>query len=575
MISRIIFIFAFMSVILTGYAQGVSRVTVSASGDTKKPNNEVVTYYFLEGVKVLLQGDVKMASNVFDQVLQIAPDHAPTLLYKARLAYQARSFDDAKRFMLRALAVDSLDVDYLSNYARMQVETNDVEGALESFSKLKTLDSLDRETWYFIPILHYLRGDKEQSLKEIDNFEHRFGFDDRLYEIKRDYFVENRQFDQLNLYTQKVLAVDPTNVDKLIHAAQVEAAHNRDSEALSYYNRAIEVGGGQIAPYVALSDFYRIKRNVKGFAKTLEKILSSDVVLPKFKSESFITLLQLSHQEVFKSGVYDSLALSMVDSEIEDEDVVKLYLEYLVFRGNMSSAVEFGDKLYEQNRLSQGVSVLYLQLMYQAKMVKRATEVAYQLTKKWPKNLELSGLSSHLFTLEKDNKKALEVINSAVKMADNDSLKSVAYGMRGDFYYQLKQPNKYYADYAKALQLYQDNAVILNNLAYFMALDGKDLNQALLYAKRANELSDQNPTYLDTQAWVNYLMGRYDEAKRLMQLVFVYEKAPSFDMYLHYGDILYALGDDFLSRENWNKALNSGADPKEVRERLAKPKAVK
>ena len=39
---------------------------------------------------------------------------------------------------------------------------------------------------------------------------------------------------------------------------------------------------------------------------------------------------------------------------------------------------------------------------------------------------------------------------------------------------------------------------------------------------------------------------------------------------LHYGDILYALGEKFMAETYWRKALDMGADKAQVEERLAR-----
>ena len=44
--------------------------------------------------------------------------------------------------------------------------------------------------------------------------------------------------------------------------------------------------------------------------------------------------------------------------------------------------------------------------------------------------------------------------------------------------------------------------MVLNNYAYFLALEERDLERALRMAERAVEHSANNPTFLDTQAWI-------------------------------------------------------------------------
>ena len=46
------------------------------------------------------------------------------------------------------------------------------------------------------------------------------------------------------------------------------------------------------------------------------------------------------------------------------------------------------------------------------------------------------------------------------------------------------------------------------------------------------------------------------------------DKTNSPELSLHYGDILHALGKDFLAKTYWKKALEAGADPEEIEKRV-------
>ena len=132
---------------------------------------------------------------------------------------------------------------------------------------------------------------------------------------------------------------------------------------------------------------------------------------------------------------------------------------------------------------------------------------------------------------------------------------------------------KCYDAYDRSLALRYDNAMVLNNYAYFLSLEGRDLERALAMAGRAIVLEENNPTYLDTYAWVLYRLGRYDEAKKTMQQALSLDRSKSPDLQLHYGDILAALGEKFMAEVYWKKALEGGYDdPDAIAERFRRLK---
>lgn len=71
-----------------------------------------------------------------------------------------------------------------------------------------------------------------------------------------------------------------------------------------------------------------------------------------------------------------------------------------------------------------------------------------------------------------------------------------------------------------------ENATALNNLAYYMATNGGDLDLALTLANRSLELAAENPNTIDTRAWIYFLKGNYEEAYKDMELFFKTVKFP-------------------------------------------------
>ena len=116
---------------------------------------------------------------------------------------------------------------------------------------------------------------------------------------------------------------------------------------------------------------------------------------------------------------------------------------------------------------------------------------------------------------------------------------------------------------------------MLNNYAYFLSLEERDLEKALAMASRATALTDNNPTYLDTHAWVLFKLGRVDEARKIMQQAVALDAQESAALLVHYGDILKALGENFMAEIYWRKALEKGYDAGRIERRITESKAKK
>ena len=138
----------------------------------------------------------------------------------------------------------------------------------------------------------------------------------------------------------------------------------------------------------------------------------------------------------------------------------------------------------------------------------------------------------------------------------------------GDIYHQQGEEDKAFDAYDRTLRNNPDNALVLNNYAYYLSLRGERLEEALEMAIHANELVPDNVYYTDTYAWVLYKLGRYNEAEKIMKKCLGLEKNPSGANLEHYGDILLKLGKESEAMEYWKKAQQAGGASKELDQKL-------
>ena len=73
-----------------------------------------------------------------------------------------------------------------------------------------------------------------------------------------------------------------------------------------------------------------------------------------------------------------------------------------------------------------------------------------------------------------------------------------------------------------------------------------------------------NPTYLDTYAWVLFKNGNHEKALEVIEKVILLNNKPSGEVLEHYGDILFMNNKPDLAREKWKMARDAGGASKEI-----------
>ena len=156
-------------------------------------------------------------------------------------------------------------------------------------------------------------------------------------------------------------------------------------------------------------------------------------------------------------------------------------------------------------------------------------------------------------------------------MTDSDSIRSDIQGNIADIYSAENNIKKAYTHYEKSLQHNPDNALVLNNYSYLMQLNGGDLERAEEMALRAMTIEPTNHYYIDTYAWALFLRGKNEEALKYIKLAVSHNRGDNTVVWVHYGDILYAMGEKFMARIYWRRALDKGHDPDEIAQKLKQP----
>jgi tetratricopeptide (TPR) repeat protein len=124
-------------------------------------------------------------------------------------------------------------------------------------------------------------------------------------------------------------------------------------------------------------------------------------------------------------------------------------------------------------------------------------------------------------------------------------------------------------DIKAILKTQPNNAHALNAIGFTLADQTDRYEEAYGYLKRAIQIMPDDPAIIDSLGWVQYRMGHYDEAIRLLRKAL--SRFNDSEIAAHLGEVLWVSGNEDEARTIWQKALTkSPDDPKlqEVMQRL-------
>jgi tetratricopeptide (TPR) repeat protein len=156
--------------------------------------------------------------------------------------------------------------------------------------------------------------------------------------------------------------------------------------------------------------------------------------------------------------------------------------------------------------------------------------------------------------------RALELQSQAVQECTSDNLlKSQLLLDLGNYYLSGQQYEPAATAYEAAIKADPNNVEALNNLAFVAADELKQPQRALEPATRAAQLRPDNAAVLDTEGWVNFLVGNNDKAKACLRQSLLKDESSS-PTYLHMAHVLFKAGDKQEALEHLKRALELKPD---------------
>ncbi len=138
-----------------------------------------------------------------------------------------------------------------------------------------------------------------------------------------------------------------------------------------------------------------------------------------------------------------------------------------------------------------------------------------------------------------DHNGAIQALGEAIKVAPQDLNANLQLADQLSRAGRVEEAQK---QYQALLQAHPDNAMVLNNMAFFLSQSGGSLDQALGLAQRAMRIAPGQPVFSDTMGYIYLKKGLKDSAVQVFgNLV---KKYPAYPMFrYHFGMALLENGD--------------------------------
>lgn len=539
-------------------------------------------FYFTEGEKFFILEDYAKALLYYQRSLEINPENA-TVHYKvAEVLSRSNKQDDLIRASISI--ENALQLDKTNKYFYLLAGT--IYNSLARFDKAaQVYESMIREIkgteeyLYELAAVYQYGNKQEEAIKTYNRAEEIFGVNEISSVQKLRLYLEAGKSKEAFAEGEKLVNAFPDEERYIMAFAEVLSQKGLRSEAIQYLEKFVTANAQAGNARMLLAGFYRDTNQEQKARPILLNLFEDNavdlqgklIVLGAYNAE-----LNQNRSKNITDPDKESFAISLFEKltaaypENSNVHIVggDLYLsagknreaqqEYL-------KATELGDVSFE---VWENLLLLETQLEQWDNVIKHA-EQALEIFPNQSMVHYFNGFAhmrKHLF------KNAIASFEQAKKLsASNPALVSEINGFLGDSYNATKDYAKSDKAYEEALSFNPNNEVVLNNYSYFLALRKENLDKAEKMSATLVKNNPENPTFLDTQAWVLYLKQKYKEAKRVIEKAISTGKANA-THFEHYGDILYQLGDIDGAVKQWEKARGMNAKSEILNKKIANRK---
>ncbi len=543
---------------------------------TDFPNSLRSVYLYTEGIKrATIEGDTTGAKRLFREAIAADPAHAPSHYELAGCEVFTQS-DSALLHARQAHELDTLNKWYLQLYGQLLVMNRRYDDAIPVYRRMMRRDPKNPDTYRMLALLYEQAQRPFSAIAVLDSAEVRFGRIGLLSDNKRRLLIATRQYDKALAEAQAMVDAVPYEIEHRIALGELYGAMGRDSLALLEFEAARRIDSTDVRMLISLADFYNQRQQYRNFLTVSKRLFESDKIPLAEKMKRFDALT--SDMRFYQDNYFqiNDIASSLIIKYPDEKQVVERYATHLIATGQIDQALE----VYKLHTRDLPPEKSYWRMVIDIESYKqRHDSVDLYVTRAlelFPGDPDLYVARGHVKSLAGEEKEAVKSYREAIRLAAADSLRGEIWGYIGDLYHRTGKMKQCFAAYDKSLKYYRDNPMVLNNYAYFLSERGgthNELQQALEMSSRAIALAENNPTYLDTYAWVLFRLGRTAEAKKSMQQAISLDRRNNPELFLHYGDILHALGEKFLAEVYWRKALENGyEDPDAIAARIEEAK---
>ncbi|WP_296698607.1 tetratricopeptide repeat protein [Algoriphagus sp.] len=517
------------------------------------------TRYFIEGEKYLVLGELDKAYFYLQKALEFSPEEAAINYKIAEVLLRGNKPEKALPYAEKATYLDIENKYYALMVAEIYSDLKQPLKAAEILDRLTSDGENNQQYNLDLASIYLGAGEFDKALIVLDRAEEYYGVMEPITNQKQRIYLRKNNLEKAIEEGKRLIEAKSGNPDYVINLVEILYNNNRLEEALNLVQSEIKKFPNQPELHMAAYTLLKEEGNRKDSESSIIKAFSNPDLDPIVEAKAFEAIMN-EMQTSERDSLLDELEYLMLKSHPQDASVFSVLGKRRLKIGKKEEALDyFKESLLINPNNAELLEQVITNSFGENADFSEVEKFTIMGVDEFPDKPEFWFYDGVIKNAGKKDSLAIISLEKSMELnaGKNLGLDQAIYGSLGNAYYNLGKKDKAFENFDMAIKLNPNDEQVLNNYAYFLSIEKRDLEKAKSMSEKVVKRFPNNGTFLDTHAWVLFQTGDYEGAKKYMDLALENETEPSGVMLEHYGDILYHLGEKSEAISYWKKAENS------------------
>ena len=545
----------------------------------RKDSLQSYNYFFLEAIRQQDMGNLTAAFDLLRHAHDLNPQ-APEVYYQLAAFYVDMKKDTlAREYFEKAASLDPDNSVYQEKLGKLYVTQKDYPNAINAFERLYESNKTRSDVLQILYQLYGSQNEYKMMIKCLERLETLEGTSEQIALSKMQIYEQmgekRKEYDELKTLVDS----NPLNLNYRVMFGNWLLQNGKKKEALQKYRDVLKEDPNNSLAKLSMMDYY----NNIGDKATVKTILQELLQSPKTEKEAKLELLRQVITGSQKDNNPDSTEVMRLFSVAlavpqENADIYMLKAAYMTLRKQPKAEINrVYEKAIEVEPDNSRARIALIQNIWDSKDYDKIISLCRPAIEYNPDEMAFYYFQGMAQFQKHDIDAALETFRKGVgqiKPDSNPDIVSDFYAIMGDILHEKGRNNEAFEAYDSCLQWKADNVAALNNYAYYLSEENKDLTKAEQMSYKTIKAEPNNSTYLDTYAWILFQQKRYEEAKIYIEQAIRNDSTLSNVVKEHAGDIYAMTGDIGKALDFWQQALKAGNDSATLRKKIQLKKYI-